>query len=60
MLKEKFTMEKISDLRKLQLAQNILPNGQGILHKLAMASNASVTHINKIATDMFAMTKIEQ
>jgi len=53
-------MARISDLRKLQLAQNILPNGQGILHKLAMASNASVTHINKIATDMFAMTKIEQ
>ena len=34
-------LREIEDFQKLQLAANILPDGQGILHKLANATNLS-------------------
>ena len=43
---EKFKMKKVSDQQKLQLSQNVLPNGKGILHMLAVEKKAKMSHIN--------------
>ena len=55
----RFKMKNVSDQRKLQLALNIFPNGNNILHILARERNAKMVHINKIAMQLFELSKTE-
>ena len=54
-----FELKDITDEQALQLSQIILPNGKGILHLLADFKDSKASHINGIATDLFALTKKE-
>ena len=50
-------MKEFTHQRKLQLSQNILPNGHSILHVLASSKDARLATMNKICTDMFEISE---
>lgn len=54
-----YKLSEIADKRKMQLALNILPDGETILHRLAALKNANISHIETFSNDLFQLSKKE-
>ena len=57
--RESFKMSEMLPEQLIQLASNILPDGSGILHKLAREPDTKFEHINQMPTDLFSVSKQE-